>query len=269
MCREIHCSPGKVYAGGDCSSSFLSMTSKIFYGFAAKISLRKVVLPERIYLSELILEIENALLDPLRSFYYLGQGVLSKFVVLNSPCTFEKSPKPILEFEMFVHIIIELNRVSRENSDRQLVKYLGNHTQSTIAFGNDTAEFFIENDWRSTHLPQLINVIFPAYYCKYISPYRVEPGAHVLMVDKFLLCPQITLNHTEYRILAESNRLQLLHSSQLNAYIDYTVGLDGEIKVCLTEYDAIMTSSSKAHKLPHGAFIALMFVVIEIERWKW
>ena len=245
------------------------MTSKIFYGFAAKISLKNIITTDRIHLSELILEIENALLDPLRSFYYLGRERLSKFVVLNVPCTFEKSPKPILEFEMFVHIIIELSRVSREDSDRELVKYLGNRTQSTITVGNLKAEFLIENDWRSTHLPQLINMIFPSYYCKYISPYWVGPGEHVFMIDKFLLCPQIALNQTEYRIMAGSNRLQLLHSSQLNAYIDYTVDLDGKIKVCLREYDAIMTSSSKAHTLLHDAFIAIIFAVIVLERWKW
>ena len=265
MCREIHCSPGKIYAGGDCSNSFLSRTSEIFYGFAAKISLRNVVSPERIYLSDLILEIENALLDPESSFYYTRYRKLSKFVVLNVPCTFEKSLKPIVEFEMFVHIIIRFIDVSREYADRVLVKYLGNRTQSKISIGNFKADFITENDWKAVHLPQLINLIFPAYHCKFISPYRVGHGAHVFMVDKFLLCPQITLNQTEYRILSESYRLQLQHSRELNAHLDYTVGLDGDVNVCLKEYDAIMTLVSRAHKLLHGPFIALTFVVVVLK----
>ena len=169
---------------------------------------------------------------------------------------------------MFVHIIIELNDVSRENAERKLVKYLRNRTQSKLSFGKFKAEFIIENDWRSIHLPQLINLIFPAYYCKYVSPYWVGPGPHVFMVDKFLLCPQIILNQTEYRILPESYRLHLQHSRELNAYLDYTVGFDGDVKVCLKEYDAIMTSVSKAHKLLHGPFIALSFVVVAVKFWK-
>ena len=171
----------------------------------------------------------------------------------------------MVEFEMFVHIIIWLIGVSRENADRQLVKYLGNRNQSKISFGNFKAEFVNENDWRSIHLPQLINLIFPAYYCKYISPHRVEPGEHVFMVDKFLLCPQITLNQTEYRALSESYRLQLQHSRELNAHLDYTLGLDGDVRVCLMEYDAIMTSVGKAHKLLNGPFITLTFFVVVLK----
>ena len=260
-CREINCSPGRIYADGDCSSSFLSQTSEIFYGLAAKISFKNVISPDRIYLSDLILELEGILLNSFAS------EIRGKFVVVNVPCAFDKSLQPMVEFEMFLHIIIELNFIPREIAERQLVKYLENRTQSTISFGNFKAEVIIENDWKSMHLPQLINLIFPAYYCRYISPYKVEHGTHLFMVDKFLLCPQITLNQTEYRIMSESNRLQLQHPSQLNAYIDYTVGLDGDVKVCLMEYDAIMTSASEALELSRGAFIAFTFVVSLFKDW--
>ena len=259
-CREILCSPGKIYVDGDCSSSFLSQTSEILYGLAAKISFKNVASPDRIYLSDLIFELENIILNPHAPFFYLYK--LSSIIVVNVPCTLDKSLKPIVEFEMFLHIIIQEQFVSREYADRQFVEYLGNRTQSTISFGNFKAKLIIENDWRSIHLPQLINLIFPAYYCKFISPYKVTPCSHVFMVDKFLLCPQITLNQTEYRILPESNRLRLLNSRQLNAYIDYTVGLDGDVKVCIAEYDAVMTATSEGLEISPGAFITITFVVI-------
>ena len=67
-CREILCSPGKIYVDGDCSSSFLSQTSEILYGLAAKISFKNVASPDRIYLSDLIFELENIILNPPCSF---------------------------------------------------------------------------------------------------------------------------------------------------------------------------------------------------------
>ena len=221
--------------------------------------------PDVIQLPELIDQLEYALLDPLPGYFY--RYFIKYYFVVNVPCTADKSITVPSQFEMFFHHVTNIYSVKRDKTESQIVTMWGNQSQSKLSFGQFTANIVIENNWRATNLPKLINFIYPSHYCKGLqsNPYSNRGDSdhmHVFMVDKFLLCPQITLNQTEYRILSESSKLQLLHSSRQNAYIDYTLGLDGEIKVCLAEYDRIMTSSNDKHASSNCLFLALTVVVI-------
>ena len=243
-CRGVKCSPGRIYYNGDCSGLFLSYTSHIFYGLAAKITFKEVVSQNRIQINELV----NGMIDTFFSMYY--KSIIKYYVTVDVPCTSGKVLESVEQFHMFINVVFVRYHVSRDSLDSEYLALL--NTQLKIQIGRLTASLFIENDWKSTHLPQLVNLEFPFYYCKdiYITPVPIipedwhRPGIHVFMIDKFLLCPQISLNRTEYHILDRSNKLQLQNARKVNARLDYTKEEDG-VRVCLMEYEAIMALSCK------------------------
>ena len=190
------------------------------------------------------------------------QRIIKYYVTVDVPCTADKVLKSVEQFNIFIHLVFVHFDTSRENFDSKYLALLNTHLD--IRIGRLKASLFIENDWKSTHLPQLINFGFPVYYCKdvYLEPfspqYGYRPGIHVFMIDKFLLCPQISLNHTEYHILDRSNKLQLHNLGKTNARLDYTVENDDDVRVCVMEYHAILVSSSEIGMNVHVNIVILI-----------
>ena len=134
-------------------------------------------------------------------------------------------------------------KTSRDQIDSYLLALLNN--QTVLTFDTFTAAFVMETSWKAAHLSKQ-TFLFPQYYCRgqnTKSDYFVPIGNfHVFMIDKFLLCPQITLNSTEYHIDSRSNKLVIEPDRKPVSYLDYTVSLNNEVRVCLREYHAVMTS---------------------------
>ena len=168
-----------------------------------------------------------------------------------------------LSFHMFIHLVFVHYHVSRDNIESEYLALL--NTQLKIRVGRLRASLFIENDWKSTNLPLLIYFGFPFYYCKdeiFDPAYGYGPGVHVFMIDKFLLCPQISLNRTEYHILDRSNKLQLQNAGKTNAQLDYTVEDDDDVRVCVMEYHAILVSSSEIGMKVHVNIVILIIACV-------
>ena len=163
-------------------------------------------------------------------------------------------------FTMYFHTVLYKDRrVSRTYDDNKLLTSLNNET--VLTFENFRATFIIETNWKASHLPKQ-NFIFPSYFCRGAKTKSVNflpvGNFHIFMIDKFLLCPQITLNSTEYHIASSTHKLLIRPDGKPPVYIDYTV-VNNEVRVCLVEYDAIMTSSSCMVVFPH--YLAVVFGV--------
>ena len=182
-------------------------------------------------------------------------------------------------FQMFFHVVLYLHfEISRQQVDFMLVGLLNNKTELT--FKNFRATFIIETNWKALQLPKQA-FLFPNYFCRdektHPTYFRFDkqtkdpifvPGEntkanfvhvdnfHIFMIDKFLLCPQITLNSTEYRVDSTPNKLLIRPNGKPPVYIDYTV-VKNEVRVCLVEYDAIMTSSCCIARFSHCLAVAL------------
>ena len=206
----------------------------------------------------------NELTDALFTMRF--QGIIKYYVTVDVTCTSDKVLESVEQFNMFIHLVFVHFGTSRENIDSEYLALLNTHLD--IRIGRLKASLFIENDWKSTHLPQLINFGFPFgfpfYYCKdvYLEPFRQQygykSGVHVFMIDKFLLCPQISLNHTEYHILDRSNKLHLQNVGITNARLDYTVENNDDVRVCVMEYHAILLSSSDIGMNVHVNIVILI-----------
>ena len=259
-CRDIKCSPGRIYTGEDCSGLFLSWTDGVYYGLAVKITFTQVVSHGRIPLHEVVHNLINILYDSLRG---VGFGLLDRYnFVVDKPCKPDHSIDTVGRFHMYLYHVINIYSVNRNDVDAKLVTLVNYHT--SIKFDQFMANFMMKNDWLSTDLPKLRNLIFPRHHCKYLHPaiyysnrHDLKPG-HVFLIDKYLLCPQIVLTSNEYRIVDGSNKLRLLKSKHANAYTDFTVGIDNEVRVCVSEYDFIMTSTSVTHAASCTLAIAIM-----------
>ena len=146
-------------------------------------------------------------------------------------------------FQMFFHLVLYYiyynDGISRAHFDSKLVALLNNET--ILTFEKFRATFIIETNWKASHLPKQ-TFLFPSYFCRGEASNIVPvDNFHIFMIDKFLLCPQITLNSTEYQIDFSSHKLLIRPDGKPSVYIYYTV-VKHEVRVCLVEYDAIMTS---------------------------
>ena len=213
----------------------------IFYELAAKITFKDVESRSRLQLNELI----NGLTDTLFTMYY--KSIIKYYVAVNIPCTSGKVLESVEQFHVFLNLVFVRRHASRNKLDSEYLALL--RTQLKIRSGRLRTSLVIENDWKSTYLSQLVDLEFPFYYCKdvYLNPlslseYGYRSGVHVFMIDKFLLCPQISLNRTEYHILDRSNKIQLWTARKTNARLDYTMEYD-DVRVCLMDYKAIMATS--------------------------
>ena len=262
ICRTIKCSPGKIYANGDCSRAFLKWTSHINYGLAAKVTFKDVVSAGRVNLHQLIEKLFYLNDDEIPRSIASDLEISNYNFVVNTGCRFQYFINPMSEFEMYLHMIMEFVETSRQQLERKLLGVLNN--RSSIQFGHFSANFKMQNDKKAD--PSLYPTSFPPHYCKgertvdisYIKP---RESLRVFMIDKFLLCPQITLNDSEYVISSNPNKLKIVNARQFNAYIDYTIGIHNDVRVCLNEYDAIMTSLSDVIEAWHCTIVSLITCV--------
>ena len=231
----------------------------IFYKLAAKITFKDVESRSRIQLNELV----NGLTDTLFTMYH--KSIIEYHVTVDIHCTSEKVLESVNQFHMFIHLVFVRYHASRNNLDAEYLALL--NTQLKIRSGRFRATIVIESDWRSSYLSKLIHFGFPFYYCKefYLNSSRFEfgyrSGVHIFKIDKFLLCPQISLNHTEYHILDGSNKLRLQCARKANALLDYTEENNDDVRVCLMDYDNAMSSSSeKGIKINTAVILNVMYV---------
>ena len=244
ICREVTCLPGRIYSNGDCLGLFLSHGPMKYFGLAAKITFKDVMFSGAIKLNTLTIAVIAAIF-PFNIDYHLR--VIGHYTVTNVPCTSDKYMEPVADLEMYLYldiVVFSYDYYYREKDfDETFVALFD--LQYKIHTGNFRASFIMKNDWKSAQLPKPSHSLFPFLFCKYDwrdPDYpKSEITNHVFMINTFLLCPQITLNSSEYLIRPRSNSLQL-RLAKTGGYLDYTI-VNSDVRVCLTEYDAIMTSS--------------------------
>ena len=215
-----------------------------YFGLAAKITFKDLMFSGALNLNTLTKAVIAAVF-PFNIGFHLR--VIRHYAVANVPCTSDKYIEPVADLEMYLYldiVVFSYDYYNTENDfDETFVALFD--LQYKMHTGNFRASFIMKNDWKSAQLPKPPHSLFPFLFCKYDwtdSDYpEPENTNHVFMIDKFLLCPQITLNSSEYLIKPRSNSLQL-RLAQTGGYLDYTI-VNSDVRVCLTEYDAIMKSS--------------------------
>ena len=248
ICREINCSPGRIYSHGDCSGLFLSIdplgpsgpSRTREFGLAAKITFKDVIFSGTLNQNTLTWAVIAAIFP-----FTFGIDIrfARYYTVTNVPCTPDKYLEPVTDLAMHLYVDIVFNYRGNDFDETFAEMF---DLQYKIQINNFSASFIMKSDSKSALLPKPQYSQFPFLFCKYDwrNPdyhHDHENTNHVFMIDKFLLCPQITLNSSEYLIKPRSNSLQL-RLAQTGGWLDYTI-VNSDIRVCLIEYDAIMTTS--------------------------
>ena len=223
-----------------------------------KITFKDVVSSSRINLHQLIKNLYYLFHDEIRYDIASDLEISNYNFVVNTGCRFQYFIDPLSEFEMYLHMVMEFIETSRQQLEIKLLGVLNN--RSSIQFGHFSANFKMQNDKKAD--PSLYSTSFPPHFCKgernvdgYLEP---REFLRVFMIDKFLICPQITLNESEYAVSPLSNKIKIVNAKHFNSYLDYTTGIQNDVRVCLNEYDTIMTSSSDVMEACLCAILSLI-----------
>ena len=157
--------------------------------------------------------------------------IVHQYYVANESCMFDRRSN----FEGSIEVLLNIQLFAEGTIHRQSINNTISKALKPLQIEDLVVEVVSDRSYESFHLPSLISS-FPKTYCRYFKRKNKNFVNFNFPIDKFLNCPQLSLDDADYQYLHEGTSLEVKALYRVFEFSDFKTGPDGYPRICVQDF---------------------------------